>query len=313
MSALHLAALTVLMASMPVWAPGIKSEPQSPQESTFYAESDLVLLDVGVKDKNGGFVSNLKKENFRIFENGQLQTISQFSSEDLPVTAGLVIDNSGSMRGKRTEVITAGLAFDQASNRNDEIFVAHFSDRVRSSLPQGLLFTGDISKLRNALLSGGTPEGRTALYDAIVFSLKRLESGKQDRKVLVLVSDGGDNASVHDFKDVMPAVRKSFATIYTIGIFDEEDPDRNPRLLRRLANISGGEAFFPKQVPEVVDICRQIAKDIRNRYTVGYVPVRRDDKAALRTIKVIVAGTDRKVTVHARTGYLLPERRDAER
>ncbi len=224
MRPLHIANLTVLLA-FPIW---------SQQPPTFSAQSDLVLLDVGAKDRNGGFVSNLKKENFKIFENGQPQTISQFSSDDLPVTAGLVIDNSFSMRSKRTEVITAGLAFSASSNRNDEIFVTHFNDSVRSSLPQGVLFTGDISKLRTALISGPA-EGRTALYDAIVFSLKHLESGKQDRKVLVLVSDGGDNASTHDFKDVMPAVRRSRATIYTVGLFDEDDPDRNPGLLRRLA------------------------------------------------------------------------------
>ena len=293
----HIATLAVLLAS-PIWT-------QAPQPATFSAQSELVLLDVGVKDRDGGFVSNLTKENFKIFENGQLQTISQFSNDDLPVTAGLVIDNSFSMRTKRTEVITAGLVFSASSNRNDEIFVTHFNDSVRSSLPHGTLFTSDISKLRTALISGPA-EGRTALYDAIVYSLKQLELGRQDRKVLVLVSDGGDNASNHDFKDVMPAVRRSRATIYTIGLFDEDDPDRNPGLLRRLAHVTGGEALLPMQVPQIVDICRQIAKDIRNRYSIGYVPVRRDDKTVLRTIKVEVVGTNRRVIVHARTGYLLP-------
>jgi Ca-activated chloride channel family protein len=274
------------------------------------AHAELVLLDVGVKSRNGGFVANLKRENFRIFEDGKLQTISQFASDDLPVTVGLVIDDSGSMRSKRTEVITAGLVFVRASNPKDEVFVTHFNDIVSGGLPADTPFTADAGKLQ-AALTMGFAEGRTALYDAIVFSLRHLESGKQDKKTLVLVSDGGDNASSNQYKDVVALVRESRATIYTVGIFDENDPDRNPALLRRLAKTTGGEAFFPKEAPEVIEICRQIAKDIRNRYTIGYVPARVNDRAALRSVKVAVAGPDRKVIVHARTSYLLPEWRQA--
>jgi Ca-activated chloride channel family protein len=268
--------------------------------------SELVLLEVSVKDKDGASVSNLQKANFRIFENGKLQTISQFSREDVPVTVGLVIDNSGSMRPKRAEVITAGLAFVRDSNPGDEIFVTHFNDKVRSGLPGDTPFTADVAKLRDALMSGAA-EGKTALYDAIAYSLKRLESGKQDKKTLVLVSDGGDNASVNQYKDVMTLARESRATIYTVGIFDESDQDRNPGLLRRLAATTGGEAFFPKEPQEVVEICREIAKDIRNRYTIGYVPSRVNEKSALRSIKVSVVGAGERVIVHARNSYLLPD------
>jgi Ca-activated chloride channel homolog len=284
------------------------------QESDYRvtAHAELVLLDVGVKYKDGGFASNLTKDNFKIFENGKRQAISQFASEDLPVTVGLVIDDSGSMGPKRADVITAGLAFITASNPQDEIFVTHFNDVVRRGLPEGTPFSSDGAELRSALMNGRA-QGRTALYDAIVFSLKHLEAGKQDKKTLVLVSDGGDNASSSGYKDVIDLVRESRATIYTIGIFDETDPDRNPGLLRRLASTTGGEAFFPQENSEVIDICRQIAKDIRNRYTIGYVPVRQNENAELRSIKVEVVGTERKVIVHARNAYMLPAWRETTR
>lgn len=283
-------------------------EPASQPDFKLTANSELVLLDVGVEDKNGGYVSDLTQENFKIFENGKPQTITQFGNDDVPVTVGLVIDNSGSMRPKRAEVVTAGLAFVRDSNPADEIFVTHFNDKVRLALAPGTLFSGDASQLRQALLNGAA-EGRTTLYDAILLSLSHLESGKKERKALVVVSDGGDNASVHQLKDLMPGVRESRATIYTVGIFDDDDPDRNPGILKRIAELSGGQAFFPKEISSIVEICKRIAKDIRHRYTIGYVPVRVGDKSAIRNIKVVVVGTQRRdIVVHARTSYLLPDR-----
>jgi Ca-activated chloride channel family protein len=149
----------------------------------------------------------------------------------------------------------------------------------------------------------------TSLYDGILDALHQLESGKQDKKSLVVISDGGDNASKHGFNDVLDAVRSTRAILYMIGVFDTEDPDRNPALLRRLAAISGGVAYIPQDLSELQQICRGIAKDIRNRYAIGYVPVRTDEKSALRTIKVSVKGAgDGKLVVHARTSYLLPDR-----
>ena len=298
----RIAGLVLLAAPATTWG-------QTPAEDfKFSTRSELVALDVGVKDAAGGFIKGLTKDNFKVYENGKLQTISQFGVDDIPVTVGLVIDDSGSMRPKRAEVITAGMGFVSGSNPNDEIFVTHFNDHVRLGLPKGVLFSDNMQVLRPALMSG-TAEGRTSLYDALVASIEHLELGKEDRKAILLVSDGGDNASVHTLNDVIAAVRDSAVTIYTIGIFDEDDPDRDPALLRRLASASGGEAFFPKELPEVLDICRQIAKDIRNRYTLGYVPVRTDEKVALRTVKVVVTGTSHKAMVHSRTSYLLPASR----
>jgi Ca-activated chloride channel family protein len=277
------------------------------KEFTLTAHAELVLLDVSVKDVKGGYISDLKKENFQVYENGKLQTISHFSSEDTPITAGLVIDDSGSMRPKRAEVINSALAFIDASNPRDEMFVTHFNDRVRRGLPPEVNFTDSVELLRTALWNS-PPEGMTCLYDGILDSLRQLEAGKQEKKCLIVISDGGDNASAHGFNDVLEAVRATRAILYPIGVFDAEDPDRNPGLLRRLAGISGGVAYLPQDLQELPEICRGIAKDIRNRYSIGYVPVRANSGKSLRTIKVSVTGVgQRKVLVHARTSYLLPE------
>jgi VWFA-related protein len=210
------------------------------------------------------------------------------------------------MRRKYREVETAALVFIRASNRNDEVFVVNFSDSVRFGLPENISFTDDIEVLHKTL-SRGIPEGRTALNDAVVFSLKHLEKGKRDKKALVLVSDGGDNNSAHPSEDVMKAVRESRATIYTIGLYDADDPEQNPRVLRRLARVSGGEAFLDVQLSGVAHICRQIANDIRTRYTIGYVPEETCGAGTLRKIKVAASQSGgRKLLVHTRTSYLLP-------
>lgn len=280
--------------------------PVTGQPFTLSATAELVLLDVSVKSGAGEPVSGLLKGNFTVHEDGKPQTVSHFASEDVPVTAGLVMDTSGSMRSKYPEVVTAALAFIGASNRNDELFVVHFSDRVSLALPAETPFTADINQLRTALWKG-IPEGRTALNDAVVVSLKQLEQGKRDRRALVLVSDGGDNCSVHAAEDVMRKVLESRATIYTIGIIDENEPERNPALLRRISQISGGESYFPKQISEVSGISLQIANDIRARYTIGYVPVRSGERGSLRKIAVAAWGADgHKLVVHTRTGYALP-------
>ncbi|MGA3186047.1 MAG: VWA domain-containing protein [Bryobacteraceae bacterium] len=304
-SILVLAGLVVHGQSVPV-QPVV--QPVNDTPFTLTAHAELVLLNASVKAVKGGFQSNLKKENFQIYENGKLQTISQFSGEDTPITVGLVVDNSHSMRSKRPEVVNSALAFIDASNPRDEMFVIHFNDRVRRGLPVGITFSDNAETLRQALLTD-TADGMTALYDGILDGLHQLELGTQERRSLILISDGGDNASVHNFQDVLEAVQLTRAVIYTVGVFDLEDPDRNPGLLRRLAAISGGVAYLPKDLSELPEICREIAKDMRNRYSIGYVPVRADNRSGLRNIKVTVTGAgDQKLIVHARTSYLLPAR-----
>ena len=264
-----------------------------------------MLLDVSVKDSAGGFAAGLTKDNFKITEDGKVQTITQFADADIPVTIGLAIDESGSMRPKRPEVITAALAFIQASNPQDELFVLNFNERVRRGLPDTIMFSDNIKQLR-AALSSGIPEGRTALYDAIMEGLKQLDMGRKDKKTLIVVSDGGDNISKAKFKDVVKQVEESVATVYTIGVFDQDDPDRNPGVLKRLAEISGGQAFFPTKLEGIVPICKGIAKEIRTRYTIGYIPA--TEGKNLRHIKVIAAAQDRgKLIARTRTLYSFPD------
>ncbi|MGH7247635.1 MAG: VWA domain-containing protein, partial [Pseudomonadota bacterium] len=266
----HIAVLAYLL-SAPVFA-----QPVPPASSllnnnaTFKDDVNLVLLDVSVHNNKGGFVSGLEKSNFRVLEDDRPQTITQFANTDMPVTVGLVVDESGSMRQKRPDVIVAALVFIQASNPHDEIFVVNFNDDVTFGLPVSRPFSDNIQQLRAALWMGD-PDGRTRLYDAIIAALGHLEKGRCGRKALIVISDGGDNYSKHAFEPTLRDVEESRATIYTVGVFDQTDPDRNPRVLERLSRATGGATYLPKSLAEVPDVCRQIAKDIRTRYTLGYV------------------------------------------
>lgn len=299
-----------LQCATPLTAPGLQTPEHAANanEFTLSTDVDLVILDAGVKDTQGGYVSGLIKENFRVYDNGKLQTISHFTNADIPVTVGLVMDNSGSMVSKRDQVSAAALNLVRASNPQDEVFVVNFNDSVRRGLPADMLFTDNTDMLRAALLNG-IPGGRTSLYDALAYSLQYLEKGKMDKKTLVVVSDGGDNASAINFAEVMRRVQQSRATIYTIGIFDEDDADRNPDVLRKLANVSGGEYFQLKELEEIAPVCRKIAGDIRTRYTIAYNPHGIESRDPVRSIKVTAfAPSHKRLVVRTRTRYRVPER-----
>jgi Ca-activated chloride channel family protein len=231
----------------------------------------LVLLDVSVRDSRGGFVSGLAKENFSVIENGRRQQITVFANDDVPVTVGILVDESRSMTPKRSDVVAAAEIFIQESNPRDEVFILHFNDWVRRGLPASELFSDDIQKLR-AALHRGVPAGKTALNDAVVTGLEQLELGRRDKKALVVITDGGDNASKHTRHDMLEMIERNVATIYTIGLFDSADTEGDPSILRKLSRISGGETYLPTELNEMIPMCRRIAKDIRTRYTIGYVP-----------------------------------------
>jgi Ca-activated chloride channel homolog len=252
-------------------------EPQSDQSARnggdFILRSDvrLVVLDVSVRDTKGGFVSGLVQENFSVTENGRPQAVRIFAHDDVPVTIGIVVDESRSMTPKRSQVLAAAEIFIEESNPKDEVFILHFNDEVKAGLPAGVLFSDDILQLRLAL-HRGIPEGKTALNDAVVAGLAQLQQGQRDKKALVLISDGGDNASKYTRHEMLSMAERSLATIYTIGLFDPDDPDKDPVILQKLARISGGEAYLPPDLSRMAPVCRRIAKDIRTRYTIGYVP-----------------------------------------
>jgi Ca-activated chloride channel family protein len=296
----------LVLASVVVWGQSkgpTTAKVEEPSDFTIRTTSRLVLLDVSVKDASGGFVSGLSQDNFKVYENGQPQPITQFANADIPVTVGIAVDESGSMRPKRAEVVTAALAFNQASNPMDEMFIVNFNERARRGLPDNVLFSDNVQQLRLALYQG-QPEGRTALYDALEMSLQHLEFGRRDKKALVVISDGGDNHSTHTLEDVTHDVLRSVATIYTVGLYDEDDPEKNEGVLKKLAQVSGGVFYHPQTLEDVVPICRQIAQDIRTRYTIGYVPSA--EGKAERHIKVVASSPGHaKLVVRTRTSYVL--------
>jgi VWFA-related protein len=264
----------------------------------------LVVLHATVSDRQGGFVSNLGQRDFEVYEDGVPQPIRLFSNEDAPVTVGLVVDHSTSMQPKMAEVSAAARSFVRSSNRDDEMFVVNFNERVYLGLPGAIRFTDSTAQLGDAIAATPT-RGRTALYDAIAKALEELQAGSRDKKVLIVVSDGGDNASAHSLAEVMQLAGKSSAVIYTVGIFDETDEDRNPGMLKRLAQATGGEAFLPEELAEVTAICERIARDIRHQYTIGYAPINQARNGAYHAIRVLArAKGHREMSVRTRTGYI---------
>jgi Ca-activated chloride channel family protein len=278
------------------------------EDFTLRSESRLVILDVSVRDHKGALISGLDKNNFQIFENGKAQAIRSFATTDQPVTVGLVIDESFSMQPRINEVAAAANQFITSSNPHDEVFVLNFNDTVRRGLPEGVLFSSNREQLRKALYSG-RPMGKTALYDALIQGLDQLTRGRHERKTLVLISDGGDNASHHNRKEALERVETAPATVYTIGVFDPDDPDRVPGLLREIASISGGDCFLPRDLSEVMPACTRIAADIRARYTLTYIPPG-GRAGEVRHIRVHVTGTDRHdLTARTRETYRFGEER----
>jgi VWFA-related protein len=278
---------------------------QQPQErAVFSSRTELVALHVSVIDRESGFVSGLPREAFTVYEDGRPQSVVLFENTDNPVTVGLVIDNSGSMGRMRKTVIAAGMAFAHASHPDDELFAVHFNERVWRGLPASRPFTNDREELRAALLRS-TARGQTALFDAVLDGLVHLGTADRRKKALVVISDGGDNASRARFEEVLNKALRMNALIYSIGLYDQYDRDANPKLLRRLAESTGAEAFFPRKPNDVTSILERIARDIRSGYTLGYVPAIGHDRPGYRAIRVEVRAADRKkLSVRARSGYL---------
>jgi Ca-activated chloride channel homolog len=284
----------------------IRSHIPPADQYTLKVNVDMVVLRATAQDRKNILVSGLDKDDFQVYEDGVLQPIKYFSHEDLPVTVGLVIDNSGSMKPKRADVIAAALAFARSSNPQDQMFVVHFNEKVSFGLPDKVGFTDQVSQLEVAL-SRIAPSGETALYDAVGVSLEYLKKGNRDKKVLIVISDGGDNASKHKLNEIMALAGQPGVIIYTIGIFDEQDGDRNPGVLKRLAKDTGGEAFLPGSLKEIAPICERIAHDIRNQYTLAYVPTNRNRDGSYRSIQVKARAPGRgRLSVRTRTGYFAP-------
>jgi len=294
---------------LPVMLPHQEYSLSQSREDTPYTigvSVETVILNATVRDGKGKIVSGLVKEDFQVYEDGIPQPIDCFSREDIPVTVGLVIDNSGTMGTKRPEVIASALVFARSSNPEDQMFVVHFNENVSFGLPADMPFTDNVAQLEIAL-SGITAEGMTALYDAVAAALDHLKKGNRDKKVLIVISDGEDNASKKKLDQILAMAGQSDAIIYTIGIFDVNNPDRNLRALRQLAKATGGEAFSPASAKSVDPICRRIADDIRNQYSISYQPKNTKQDGSFRAIQVTAKAQDgRRLLVRTRAGYYAP-------
>jgi Ca-activated chloride channel homolog len=285
-----------------------QSETEHRPELVFTSEVELVLLDVGVKNARGRFVTGLTRDRFTVHENGSLQTIKVFAPGDQPVSVGLVIDTSGSMKPRIQEVAAASLRLAEASNPLDEFFVVHFNDRVSFGLPPATPFTDDRALLRSALLRNRA-EGRTAFYDGVRSALAHLARARHGRKALVVIADGADNASGTLREELIRLAGESLATVYTIGIQDAADQERDPRFLRRLSRITGGEAFFPATPAQLTSAIETIAGDLRSRYTVGIAPLDTRLDGTVRKLRVDVAAPDGgKLSVQTRDHYVAAPR-----
>lgn len=279
---------------------------EEPKQATISVTTDLVVLPVNVTDSNGAFVPGLQKQHFRVFEDGALQKLSLFAEEDTPVTVGLLVDHSRSMGPKLPEVRAAVSTFAHSSNPEDEMFVIDFSDHVSIESLGGKAFTSDVKILERALL-GISAQGQTALYDAVSEGLIHLQLGARDKKALVIVSDGGDNASHLKYSDLLLLARRSHVLIYSIVLAGNSEEEENPRALEKLCNETGGIAFFPHDGQNISDIAKAIARDLREQYTLGYAPEKRPNGNSFRKIAVRVdAPQQGRLHVRTRTGYLAP-------
>jgi Ca-activated chloride channel family protein len=276
------------------------------QQPTYQASSsELVVLPVVVTDRAGAYVSGLTIDQFVVYDNGRRQPVSFFSTEDTPVSVAVVIDASGSMRLKIGQVMAATMAFARASNPDDELFVIEFNDRVRDAADRAIP-ARDPAALEAALWTL-KPTGQTALYDALLVGLNRLERASWPRKILIAVSDGGDNASRARLDEVVAQARRSNVTIYTIGLFDRGAPDTNPDVLEQIAEATGGQRHLPASPGPLMTACQRIAREIRSGYTLGYIPPDRD--GAFHLVRVAVEGpTARTMRVRTRPGYFAAAR-----
>ncbi|MEP7306468.1 MAG: VWA domain-containing protein [Acidobacteriota bacterium] len=307
-----MALATVMIAVLPLRPANIlagqvvpTSGIQPPPEPVFTTKSDLVVINLSVKDRKGGYVSDLSVDAFAVFENKQPQPISFFVSQDAPVTVGLLLDSSGSMSANRELLISAAASFAATSNPEDEIFALAFNDTVTPVLPKGAPFTADPDILRRAVSVATETHGRTALYDALAAGLDYLARGTRERKVLIVVSDGGDNASRTTAQEIWKQTQASNVVVYTVALLDDVERESNPKALKRIADATGGEAFRPRSIRDVADVLRHIAADIRHAYTIGYVPTNAEHDGTFRNLRVVVRAPDRRaITVRTRSGYV---------
>jgi Ca-activated chloride channel family protein len=277
---------------------------------------DLVMLYASVVDKNNHFVSGLEQNQFRIIEEGVEQKIESFTRENVPVSMGIVLDLSGSMRGKIEHVNRAALAFIKAGNPGDEFFLIGFNDDAE--LLQD--YTGDIDEISDAL-ENTVVAGKTHLYDAIYLGVEKAQTGAKSKKALVVITDGNDDTSYYSLKELVAKIQESDVQVFCVGFLDElpgkgifsrwsnSETKKYHDALVRISEESGGNAFFPKDASEILGVVDEIARDLRGQYSIGYFSSNTARDGAFRTVKIEL--TEKKtdgMKIRHRRGYFATEK-----
>lgn len=279
--------------------------------NTIRVDVPLVLLNVTVTDPYGRVVTGLEREHFRVLEDKQAQEITHFSSEDVPISIGVIIDVSGSMSNKYDKARQAAVRFMRTANPQDEFLLVSFSERAQLVSH----FTGDIETLQSRLLYTKPPQGRTALLDAVYLALSQMHGAQHSRKALLIISDGADNHSRYNQRDIKRAVEESEVQIYAIGIYDpwsyRHSPEERwgPALLGEITEITGGRSFTVENLNDLPDIATKISLELRNQYTIGFRPANREKDGKWRKLKVKLDPPRGLPDLHtyARTGYYAPK------
>jgi len=271
------------------------------EDPIFKSDTRLVVLHATVVDSKGNLVTDMQKAAFKVYENNVEQPMKIFRREDVPVSLGVVVDNSGSMRLRRNKVEVAAMQMVKASNPQDQVFVVNFNDDAFLDVD----FTSDIKKMEEGLTRIDA-RGGTAMYDAISMSIDHLKAkGKRDKKVLMLITDGADTASKSSLEKLIAQAHSSDAVIYAIALLSEEIPreaKRAKRALEMITKATGGLCFFPKTLEDVDTLALEVAKDIRNQYVIGYSPTVQELDGTFRAVRVTATGPN-KPSVRTRSGY----------
>ena len=278
-----------------------------PSQASFRADSNLVVIPVSVTDNLNRFVLGLRKEDFKVLDDGVEQPISHFSGEDVPLSIGLAFDSSGSMDFKMSTSRDATALFLKTLNPDDEAFLAEFNDKVDLLVP----FTNHPDEIKNALAKI-QPHGLTALLDAVHFSLAQMKTAKNARKAIVIVSDGGDNHSTYTARQIESLVREADVEVYAMGVFDPllslgltPEEVSGPKLLSEITTQTGGRAFAASLGSDMPAVAARIAIELRNQYVLAYYPKNqvRDGKYHTVEVKISQPVGVSTLKMHWRQGY----------
>jgi Ca-activated chloride channel family protein len=272
------------------------------------SETEMTLVGASVTDPLGRLVTGLERENFRVFEDGVEQEVVQFSSEDVPVSIGVIFDMSGSMTDKIDKSRQAAVQFFRTANPQDEFFLVNFNDRAQLISP----FTASVDDLQNRLMYTGA-HGLTALYDGVYLGLSQMRGAHNTKKALLILSDGGDNHSRYTDSEIRKFVREADVQIYAIGLFEPgggptPEERAGPSLLEDLTEMTGGRVFAVQNLNELPDIATKISMELRNQYVLGYRPSDRAHDGKWRKIKVKLNPPKGlpPLSVSAKSGYFAP-------